>query len=106
MSDFKKTFTCDVCGQKITYPNFRIEWGHNYPHESKDSNKYDFIQVCHNECSHGISRIQKYPCTFGDIIFDQNPYSPEATERCLNQLSLSNPNLLSKIANIWNNIFE
>ena len=106
MSEFKKTFICDVCGQKITYPNFRIEWGHNFQHELKDSSKYDFIQVCHEDCSYGIRTQPKYPCTFGDIIFNQMPYTPEVTENCLNNLSLSNPNLSSKIANIKNNIFE
>lgn len=106
MSDFKKTFICDVCGQKITYPNFRIEWGHNFQHEPKDSNKFDFVQVCHDDCSYGIKRIMSYPCTLGDIIFNQISYSPEATERRLNELSQSNPNLSSKITSIKNNIFE
>lgn len=106
MSKFKTSFTCDVCGEKITYPNFRIEWGHNFRHELKDSSKFDFIQVCHEDCSYGIKTQPTYPCTFGDIIYDQMPYTPDLTEERLNELSQSNPNLSTKIADIKNNIFE
>lgn len=106
MPNFKNTFTCDVCGKKITYPKFRIEWGHNNKPTLENSSKYDFIQVCHEDCSYGINPELSYPCTFGDIIFDQSPYTPEDTYNRLNELSQSNPILFDKIAAIKKNIFE
>ena len=106
MPKFKKAFICDVCNQEITYPNFRIEWGHTKQPTLKNSSKFDFIQVCHEDCSYGIRTIPSYPCTFGDIIFNQFPYTPELTLKRLNELSKNNPNLSSKIEDIKNNILE
>lgn len=106
MPKFKKSFICDVCGKEIAYPNFRIEWGHNSQHSIEKANKFDFIQVCHEACSYGIKTNPPYPCTFGDIIFDQLPYSPEDTMNRLDELSQQNPNLSTKINQIKDNIFE
>lgn len=106
MYKFKKSFTCDVCGKTIEYPHFRIEWGHSTQHAIEDSSKFDFIQVCHEKCSYGIRTNPPYPCTFGDIIFDQLPYSEELTNKRLDELAERNPNLSLNIRNIKNNIFE
>ena len=106
MPKFKTSFTCDVCGQKITYPNFRIEWGHTKKHSFENSSKFDFIQVCHEDCSYGIRTISSYPRTYGDIIYDQLPYSAELTNTRLNELSQTNPILSEQIQSIKNNIFE
>lgn len=106
MTKLKKSFICDVCGKKITYPNFRIEWGYNSQPSIKNARKFDFIQVCHESCSYGIRTNPHYPCTFGDIIFDQLPYSPEDTMNRLDELLQQNPNLSIKINQIKDNIFE
>lgn len=51
MPKFKTSFTCDVCGKKITFPNFRIEWGYNKLPESHKAELFEFLQVCHEDCS-------------------------------------------------------
>ena len=45
-------------------------------------------------------------CTSGDIIFDQLPYTADATYNRLNELKEENPNLAGKIEDIKDNIFE
>ena len=106
MHKFKKSFICDACGGIINDSHFRIEWGHSSQPAPKDSSKFDFIQVCHNQCSYGIRTDPPYPCTFGDIIFDQLPPSADQTNQRLDDLAKSNQNLSSDIKRIKNNIFE
>lgn len=103
---FKKTFTCDVCRREITYPDFRIEWGYNTLPSPGNQKTYEFIQVCHDSCSYGVINGNNHPITMGDIIFSQFPYTPESTDDRLDDLSLRNPSLKSKITQIKNNIFE
>ena len=90
MKNFKKSFICDVCGKKLSSPHFRIEWGNGNTRSRSSKYKYDFIQVCHNECSYGDN--PNSTCTSGDIIFDQLPYTADATYNRLNELKEENPN--------------
>lgn len=106
MLEFKKTFICDVCGKEITYPDFRIEWGHTTLPSPLKHEPYDFIQVCHDDCSYGILDGYNHPITSGDIIFSQLPYDSQLTNECLNDLSKQNPLLTSKIEDIKKNIFK
>ena len=104
MKNFKKSFICDVCGKKLSSPHFRIERGNGNTRSRSSKYKYDFIQVCHNECSYGDN--PNSTCTSGDIIFDQLPYTADATYNRLNELKEENPNLAGKIEDIKDNIFE
>ena len=104
MKNFKKSFICDVCGKKLSSPHFRIAWGNGNTRSRSSKYKYDFIQVCHNECSYGDN--PNSTCTSGDIIFDQLPYTADATYNRLNELKEENPNLAGKIEDIKDNIFE
>lgn len=106
MAKFKTTFTCDVCGKEITYPKFRIEWGYNKLPESHKAEPFEFIQVCHEDCSYGIKNGKNHPITIGDIIFDQLPYSAEDTKQRLKDLKKDNPLLKDKIKSIKNKLFE
>ena len=83
-----------------------LNGGYNSQPSIKNASKFDFIQVCHESCSYGIRTNPHYPCTFGDIIFDQLPYSPEDTMNRLDELLQQNPNLSIKINQIKDNIFE
>lgn len=105
MKNFKKSFTCDVCGKTITYPNFRIEWGYTKKPHTKNA-AYDFIQVCHEDCCYVINDPSKYPCTIGDIIFDQCGYTAECTYERLDELAEENPALSLDIQNIKDEIFK
>ena len=60
--------------------------------------------MCHNECSYGYNPDST--CTSGDIIFDQLPYTADATYNRLNELKEENPNLAGKIEDIKDIIFE
>ena len=106
MPEFKTSFICDVCGQKITYPKFRIEWGHTSQPTLENSSKFDFIQVCHEDCSYGIKPKSSYPATYGDIIYAQFPYSAELTNKRLDEMTQQNQNHSEIIKSIKNNIFE
>lgn len=106
MPKLKTSFTCEVCGQPITCPHFRIEWGHTSQPAPCDCSKFDFIQVCHHDCSYGIRTIPAYPATFGDIIFDQPSPSLEDVCNKLDELAQRNPILSEKIETIKNTIFE
>ena len=106
MIKFKKTFTCDVCGEEITYPNFRIEWGYTQLPVPPKHEPYDFIHVCHEDCSYGILNGHDHPITFGDIIFDQLSYTPQMTNERLDKLSEECPLLAQTIQDIKANIFE
>lgn len=106
MVKFKKKFSCDVCGENILYPNFRIEWGHTQVASSSYQQPFDFVQVCHENCSYGILNGNSHPVTFGDIIFDQLPYSPQKTEECLDDLAQNNLQLSETIQSIKAKIFE
>lgn len=96
----KETFVCDVCDEPIQYPHFRVEWGRTTPPSSSQKISYDFIQVCHEDCSYGIQTGNNYPVTYGDIIFDQLPYDANLLDQRLNELSLDNPQLRSSIDQI------
>lgn len=106
MLKFKSQFICDVCGRTITDSHFRIEWGHNSKPTSKNASKFDFVQVCHNDCSYGYKTNSSYPCTFGDIIYDQLPRTANDTNERLEELAQQNPNLSKQIQHIKSNIFE
>jgi hypothetical protein len=93
-------------GEEITYPDFRIEWGHKHLPSPLKHEPYDFIQVCHEDCSYGILNGKNHTITFGDIIFNQLPYSPQLTNKRLDDLSKQNPLLASKIEEIKRNIFK
>lgn len=106
MKEINQSFTCDVCGGKITSPHFRIEWGYNGLSQNQRPRSFDFIHVCHHNCSFGIQNDKNSPITFGDIIFDQNLYSDEDLYNRLDELSQSNPSLSEEIVRIKNKIFE
>ncbi len=104
---FKTSFTCNVCGKEIASNNFRIEWGFLSRSSVLAKNSFNFIQVCHDDCSYGIhGTIDGNPIVFGDIIFSQLPFSPELTLDKLNELSQDNPVIKDKIKQIKNNIFD
>lgn len=107
MCEFKTTFTCDVCGEKIEYPHFRIEWGYNEPRKPKEKKPYEFIQVCHEDCSYGIKNDKGCPSTVGDIIFDQAlQYDAKYIRDRLKELSKDNPLLKDQIKKIKKKIFK
>lgn len=104
---FKMSFACDVCGREITPNNFRIEWGTTSSPSRREKKPFDFIQVCHDDCSYGIhNTTDKESFILGDIIFSQFPYDPELTFDRLNELSQDNPEIKEKIEKIKNKIFD
>lgn len=74
--------------------------------EPEQNKSYDFIHVCHDECSYGILGGLNHPITIGDIIFNQLLYTPQLTDEQLTELSKQYPSLTVKIEDIKNNIFE
>ena len=103
---FKHTFTCDVCGEEITYPNFMIECGFNNIPFPKNRTSFEFIHVCHNRCSYGLFCGIDRPCAAIQQIFSQSHYTPDYINGYLNNMAYTNPSLASKIAQIKNKIFE
>lgn len=96
---------CQVCRKPITYPKFRIEWGY-MSLTSPRPQHFDFIQMCHEDCSWGIQSSGNHPTTFGDMIFDQIPYSASVCRDRLDELSENNPPLQSSISEIKKVLFR
>ncbi|NNJ32667.1 hypothetical protein [Lacrimispora defluvii] len=96
---------CQVCGKPITYPKFRIEWGYKKLTSPKPQ-PFDFIQMCHEDCSWGIQSSSNNPTTFGDMIFDQVSYDASTCRERLDQLLKDNPPLQDSILAIKENLFK
>lgn len=85
-------------------PHFRIEWGCTVVPSSAKQISFDFIQVCHEDCSYGIRSGSNHPVTFGDIIFDQLPYDADLLNQRLSELSSQHPLLHDSIEGIRNKL--